>query len=52
MHESDELKNYVIEKLKLGWSPKTIAGRTNWSIRLDATITPNANKGRIRALRE
>ena len=27
LHENDELKEYVIEKLKLGWSPKTIAGR-------------------------
>lgn len=27
LHENEELKNYVVEKLKLGWSPKTIAGR-------------------------
>lgn len=27
LHENDDLKNYVVEKLKQGWSPDTIAGR-------------------------
>lgn len=27
LHHDDELRKYVVEKLKIGWSPKTIAGR-------------------------
>jgi transposase, IS30 family len=27
LHGNDELRKYVVEKLKTGWSPKTIAGR-------------------------
>lgn len=30
LHENDELKNYVIEKLKLGWSPASISGRMEY----------------------
>lgn len=27
LHKDDELRKYVVEKLRIGWSPKTIAGR-------------------------
>lgn len=27
LHRNDELRKYVVEKLRIGWSPKTIAGR-------------------------
>lgn len=30
LHENDELKKYVIEKLKKGWSPKAISGRMKY----------------------
>jgi IS30 family transposase len=30
LHENDELRTYVVEKLKIGWSPKTIAGRMRY----------------------
>lgn len=30
LHRNDELRKYVVEKLKIGWSPKTIAGRMGY----------------------
>lgn len=30
LHENDDLKKYVIEKLKLGWSPNAVSGRMEY----------------------
>jgi IS30 family transposase len=30
LHENDDLRRYVVERLKIGWSPRTISGRMRY----------------------
>ena len=38
INKEEKLKNYIEEKLKLGWSPEQIAGRTKKEFRKDKTM--------------